>query len=1039
MAAVNPSMYADSFAQARSPPSVFTAVSTRLGVQRALTADLAAFLHERALVEEHYIRQLEKLGSRLHSQQKDALFREQQQLALSQRDQDRALGQQWATLRRTIESDLAETARVHDRWRAKVDKEVAQPLRDSLAKGDWARWNQQEQNLAAQVKEYDALVDKVQKAQQKSTKSGKSASSKQLQSQSALASLGSSLTSALPAFLSQSQQLDLAHGALLKQHLVLCGTHTSDLGRDRMEAGERLLNQVLAVDEGAEAQEWALREGQRLGGGAGGQASSQLATVGEFGEAPSNGGVARADSLLDRDDAASTVSGATGVSRSRTISRPTASSTAPPPAVPLPLPTAADADTRSVRSSSNTSKPTSKLGSKFSAILGGGGGSSSSSSSKRDRSSSIPNSAKYANFAGSSSDAPPVPPVQQQQQQPSFARRETDASSLSGNGGDLLGGRSGAGALAPPLQPESRDKRKSLMPGSGGSGGGLFRRASRANTLQDDEGTAAYQQQQQAQYASGPMSAEPLGGAGAGAGAGAGGAPSVDAEGYSLPPDGYDRAIGDSGAGARGASRNLMDDEDEDDLPLSSSVPKLSIAPSPLPPSSPTMPQEDEQARLAALESVKSALGAPAGGLGRRTTTNRGRRGTDPASASASPTASSAQRNTLYAPNERQDSTLSSVSATSEDDTPLAQVAEKHRRAPPPPPTARATSPNGARPLSAFVASPTVAGGESPFTGSSSGGVSAANAVVAPPLASPTGSSSGFGSSGAFSPAAVPGRTMSVLSATSSLGSSAHPAGGAGASSRPDPFAHATAPGLRASVTESVSALLKGGEVTRALVTGEVALSHRSAASVGEEVQLRVTGLDGAEKVAPNTTFLHPSSAGTPGEFSLASSFAATTAGSTTPVLKYALSASSSSVIPPLSVKPTWRVEPGLARAIVAYAPLAQSPLVSQGAQVDDVRIELHLASGTISSFQAKPQAQMLPSGKGIVFSLPAGAAQSDGKLLASLVTVSEGGAPAQPGNVVVHWVVRGATAGRVGVERVEGGELDELRREVTSGKYLAA
>ena len=89
-----------------------------------------------------------------------------------------------------------------------------------------------------------------------------------------------------------------------------------------MEAGERLLNQVLAVDEGAEAQEWALREGQRLGGGAAGPgAGSQLATVGEFGESQgvNGGGAPRADSLLDRDDAASTVSGATGVSRSRTM------------------------------------------------------------------------------------------------------------------------------------------------------------------------------------------------------------------------------------------------------------------------------------------------------------------------------------------------------------------------------------------------------------------------------------------------------------------------------------------------------------------------------------------------------------------------------------------------------------------------------------------------------------------------------------------------------------------------------------------------
>lgn len=828
-----------------------------------------------------------------------------------------------------------------------------------------------------------------------------------------------------------------------------------------MEAGERLLNQVLAVDESAEAEEWALREGMRLGGGAGAGAGtgSQLAPVSEFGESTSVNGRAgpgaEGGSLLDRDDAASTISGATGaggVSRSRTMSRPSA---AAPPPHPLPLPTGPADDTRFERSASNT-KTTSKLGSKLSSFLGGGSG----GGSKRDRSSSIPNSAKYANFAAP--DAPPVPPVQTQAQ-PAFDRRATDASSASGgiNDGDLLGGGgggeragsgAGAGALAPPLQPESRsDKRKSLMPGSGsGSGGGLFRRASRGNTLDDVAG----QGQGSAQYAQG-LSAEPM--EQEQGGGGVGGAQRVDAEGYSVPPEGYDRAIGDSGS--RGAGRNLMDDEDdEDDAPLgnrcalsfslrpppaltarantepgppSHSVPKLSIAPSPLPPSSPTLPQEDEQARLVALQSVKSALGAPpaSAGLGRRTTTNRGRRGTgDPA------------RNTLYAP-ERQDSAMSGAS---EDETPLAQVAEKHRRAPPPPPAARAASPpstslggnNG------FVASPAAGAAlADPFGGSSA----AAAAAAAPPPLSPAGSA--FGAS-AFSPSATgtPGRAMSVMSGTSSLGPSTSSTSGA---PRVDPFAGSTTPGLRASVTESVSALLKGGEVTRALVTGEVALSHRASSPSSDaagEVQLRVTGLESADKVAPNGAFLHSSSGGA-GEYALAPAFAASTGGTTTPVLKYALSPAASNVVPPLSLKPTWRVEPGLARAIVAYGPLAGSPLLASASasggsapQVDDVRVELHLAQGTITSFQAKPAATILPGGRGIVFALPgAGAAGAvEGKLLASLTV--EGGAVAQPGNVVAHWVVRGATAGGVGVEVIGGGdELAELRRETVSGKYLAA
>ncbi|BGP43238.1 hypothetical protein JCM10449v2_007266 [Rhodotorula kratochvilovae] len=950
--AANPSLYSDAFAQARSPALVFQTTSSRLAVERALTLDLAALFHERAQAEEHYTRALQKIAARLHGQAKDTVFREQALLALDARQQDRTLGDAWAQLRRSIELDLAETAHVHDRWRTKIESEVEAPLRASVSKGDWARWTAAEQNMAGNIREYESLVDKVSKAQAKSTKSGKSASSKQLQSQSALASLGSTLTSALPAFLAQSQALDLAHGAFLKECLVRAGTHTSDLGRERMEAGERLLNLVLAVDEGAEAEEWALREGIRLGGGGGGRnGAPALASVGEFGETASSNGAGREESLLDRDDAASTVSGTTGVSRARTTSRaaPSAAAPPPPPAAPLPLPTPAD-DARSERS---REKSGSKLGGKFSSILGGG--------SKRDRSSSIPNSAKYANFA-SAPDAPPVPAVSQPQA-PAMERRDTGASGAS----DLLGGGAGGGgALSPPLQPDggAKEKRKSLMPGGAGS---LFRRGSRATVLSDhDAAPPPAPAAPAAQFAQG-LSEEP--------------AARVDEEGYSLPPEGYDRAIGESSA-ARQPSRNLMDEEDEDELPLASSVPKLSIAPSALPPSSPTLPQEDPSARLAALESVKSALGAPAAGLGRRATTNRGRRG-----GTLSP------QGTMAAP-ERQDSAMS----VSEDDTPLAQVAERHRRAPPPPP------PTAAR-------TPPVPQQESP----------ALPSLPASPVP-------------AFSPppsATTPGRAMSVLSATSSLGPSA----------RADPFAGASGPGLRVSVTESVSVLLKAGEVGRAMVTGEVALSHRAGSGAGDApLRLRVSGLEQVEKTAPNGAFL--SASGAAGEFALAPSFATSTGGATTPVLKYALSSAVSTSAAPLRVTPTWRVEPGLARAIVAYSVLPSSVLLAGGggaSALEDVRIELHLAQGTVSSFQAKPStAELLPGAKGVSFALGTLAPGAEGKLLVSLQV--DGGALAQPAPVSVRWVVRGATAAGVSVQVLDGGEgVVEERRETHSGKYLAA
>ncbi|BGP11174.1 hypothetical protein JCM10049v2_007073 [Rhodotorula toruloides] len=975
----NPSLYADAFSQSRSPSSTFHAVDQRLSLSRALTSDLASYFHERILLEDAYIKSLNKLSQRLKGAGKETVFREIEALGVGDSALEKQLGGGWSGVKKQLEGEVVEQARVHDVWRNKLEKEVAGPLRSSLGKTEWTRWNQAEGQLASSVKEYESLVDKVQKAQAKSTKSGKSASSKQLQSQSALSSLGSSLTSSLPSFLNQSQALDLSHQAFLKECLVKCGTIASDLGRERMEMGERLLVRVLGVDESAEAEEWALREGMKLGGGAaGGPGRNGLAPVGEFGETASvNSGAgggfgsAAGGSCLDRDDAASTVSGATGVERSRTMSRP---GNAPPPAAPLPLPTTDD--------SRSTKESKSGLGGKLSSFLGG--------SKARDRSSSIPNSAKYASFS-TPSDAPPVPRPEMGE------RRETDASGSS----DLLGGGPSGGGMPPPLEPQrtgsgqQQEKRKSLMPG-----GSLFRRPSRAGTqLSDfDERAGA---SSSPQYAS-AMSAEPVE---------TPGTARVDEEGYSMPPEGYDRAIGEPRSGT---GRSLLDDDDE---PLGesygTSIPKVSIAPSL--PSSPIVTQESDAQRLAALESVKNALGAPpaaaaGAGLGRRATA-RGRRGEGGA------------RNTVYGGSgssrglatppaaERQDSTIS------EDDVPLATVVQqKHRREAPPPPVNRAAAhtPNDS------------------------------SATLLPSL--PTSpASSGFIPP---SPAPVAGRAMSVMSGTSSMGPAA-------AHGRPDPFAGVTSPGLRASIVETVNVLLKNGEVTRVLVTGEVGLSYRPSSSLpGGQLKLRLTGLDGLEKTAPNPSLLSTAGAG---EFAVSPSLAAHN-GTTVTAFKYqvSLSPTSSSALVPLHVKPTWRCEPGLARAIVTYSANASSTLFSASsssspfgeddnsttsARLEDVKLDLVLASGSATSFQAKPPSGTLTnSNRTLSFSLGSVDAANGGeqKILASIQT--EGAAAAQPGPVSVSWVVRGRTVGNVGVEVVEGGEaIEEVRRETVSGKYLAA
>ncbi|GJN93821.1 hypothetical protein Rhopal_006879-T1 [Rhodotorula paludigena] len=1005
-------LYEDAFAQARSPAHVFRAVDDRIQTHRALALDLVALVHDRIVAEQHYSQALERIEQRLHaSSAKDALFRERAQLAVAPAEQDRLLGDGWSAVRRALEADVREARRAHDQWRTRVEADVERPLAQSLTRGDWAKWSAAQQHLAAAVSEYDALVDKVSKQQAKAaTKS--SAASKLLQAQSALAQAGSGLTSDLPPFLALSHNLDLAHAAFLKEALVRAGTLTADLGRERMDAGERIVNLVLAVDHPADAEQWALREGMKLSGGGGG---AGLGTVGEFGETPAASAPAssRARTESVYDDAASTVSGATGVSRSRTTSRPASSAPPPPPAAPLPIPTSrSDAESRST----HNDKPSraSRFGGKLSSVFGGGGD-KDKDKKHRDRSSSIPNSAKYATAAAASSsfqpepDAPPVPvPVE----------RRPSAISSSSLGSDLLSSGNYTGGQAP-LQPDPAaapggvSRRKSLMPG------GLFGRRASSARLGDGDGdggagagspSLAVREREDGASSSaafGALSDEPAAMGGQGAGA-----REVDAEGFSVPPRGYDRAIGEG----QGQARNLMDEDDDDEGmgARGTSIPKLSIAPQLATPSSPPLlPQESEQARLAALESVKNALGpAPSpseGGLGRRATVARGRRG--------------GERNTVYggvpgAGPERADSALSAstTSAMSEDDRPLAAVVaerekekekEKHRRAAPPPPTSAARAP-----------APAAAVAEAPL------------ASPLPLSPTPTGGSA-FSPSASFAGAA-PGRAMSIMSASSSL----HTA----APARPDPFAASTGPGLRVSVTETVNVLLKAGEVTRVMVVGEVGVSLRTAElDASKTVKLRLSGLDACEKSAPNAAYL--ASADGAGDFTLSPSFASTTQGATTPVLKYQLSSTlATPAVAPLVIKPTWRCEPGLARAIVTYGLSAQSPLAT--AELDDLRLDLVLASGTASAFQAKPATAALAQG-GRALSFALDSATSGGpegnKLLASLTT--EGAAAAQPAPVSASWVVRGRTVGNVGVEVLEGAEggVVELVRETRAGKYLAA
>ncbi|GAA6060812.1 hypothetical protein JCM10212_000585 [Sporobolomyces blumeae] len=1045
----NPTLYASSFSSSRSPPATFHPASVRLSLTRALTTDLAAYFHERAQIEDQYVKSLHKLSSRLHGQSKDTVFRELDGFGLDQRQQDQHLGA-LADLRRALENDVADIARVHETWRRKVVDEVEAPLRTSVNKAEWAKWGQAERDTAGNVKEYEALVDKVQKAQAKSTKSSKN-NSKLLSTQSSLSTLGSSLTSSLPAFLTQSQALDLSHAAFLKECLVKTGTLTSDLGRERMESGERLLVKVLGVDESAEAEEWALREGMAASGGRvpagihsegaglGAGATGSRRDMAEFGGAADSRSNlnAREESIADTSSLAPSTT-TNSRARDRTPSR----ATAPPPA-PLPLPTTDD---------SRSTREKSTLGGKLSSLIGG---------SKRDRSSSIPNSARYSTFGNSASPStntplsnsfseasPAAPPV------PTFDRRDTDASTGSN---DLLGGSSAGGQA--PLAPQAPKKRDSLFPGTGGGsgssstggGGGLFRRGSKLNSLDSttnhDAGGASGSPQigstnspQIGSTNSPRFDQQPVGSQFVSEPA------QVDADGFSVPPAGYDRAIGEE---TGGGTRNLMDDDDEDERPLGDSVPKLSILPSStLAPSSPTLPAESEADRRAALASLKNSLGAPpsSGGLGRRATA-RGRRSEAGAAApdhgsglSTPPSAMlgaglgaglAGGAGAAMAGLERKDT---------DDDVPLATIQQQQQQMPAAPTTKRREAPPP--PVSANRDVPA--------------------ALSPPPIPSPISPS----------PATAipaPGRAMSIMSTNSSINgglSSLHST----ETLRSDPFAGMTEPGLRVSLFETVNVLMKNGDVSKVMVTGEVSVSYRPDAissSAREPIRFRLTNYEQLEKTAPNSTYLVSGLASSSGEFTLSPAVAELN-GQTVPVLKYQLRTplASQKDLVPLVVKPTWRCEPNLTRIIVVYsqnptvsttasAPATSSPFGDDGddaalsssasiVELSDISIEVPFAGTRVATFQSKPPTGTQLASGSLSFSLPSpspSAGAGGDKLLVSAQT--EGPTPAKPSPISVRFAIKGRTVSSVGVEVVGSSEagqaITEVRRETVAGKYLVA
>ncbi|KAL8665527.1 MAG: hypothetical protein Q9202_002232 [Teloschistes flavicans] len=295
---------------------------------------------------------------------------------------------------------------------------------------------------------------------------------------------------------------------------------------------------------------------------------------------------------------------------------------------------------------------------------------------------------------------------------------------------------------------------------------------------------------------------------------------------------------------------------------------------------------------------------------------------------------------------------------------------------------------------------------------------------------------SGFGESPAASQGTFSSGKANSLSSEPIQGSDAHSIRSAHSVSSLAQTAAAkhpemTEPGLNASVVETVSAWFSAGQVTRAVVIGELALSHNDDSSNNDNANasttetIRLENFPVLEKVAPNPTFITPVPSRS-GEYNvnlahISSSSSSSSAPSTAVAFKYQvhLDPPNLAAHAPVVLTPTWKLEPAQASVIVSYAfnPAFVSP-AARSVTLRNVVVLIHLDAATRATNCLSKPVGHFSRDKGVVFwrfdevALD-GYAEGGQKLLARF-SLEEGGERAA-GSVEARWEIGGDAAGGLG------------------------
>ena len=253
--------------------------------------------------------------------------------------------------------------------------------------------------------------------------------------------------------------------------------------------------------------------------------------------------------------------------------------------------------------------------------------------------------------------------------------------------------------------------------------------------------------------------------------------------------------------------------------------------------------------------------------------------------------------------------------------------------------------------------------------------------------------------------------------------------------------------GLSGSIVETVSAWFSNGQVTKAVVTGELALANNgpeTQARSGTE-SIRLENFPVLEKVAPNPAFITqiPSKSG---EYVVDLSHLARTS----VAFKYQVHLDEASLAAhaPVMLIPNWKVEPTQTSVILSYSfNPAFCSAAKRSVALQNVIVAINIENAKALSCLSKPVGTFSKE-KSLIYwklgdlSLDA-YEEAPQKLLARFATESE----AKPGNVEARWEINGEHASGLGAglsisqmskAREDGADpfADEGNATLSSGAY---